>query len=665
MKFSFFIVFLFVTICSIAQQSVIDNLKQAINKPNDDSTRFGFLVQIGELYAFNNADSSIVYIKKAMTLAEDRNNPLWMAHANSAVSLYFLVAGDFASALNLALKNINEFEQYRDPYVFAFSTLVLANVYQISESYEKAFDYNFKTIDLLDTMHYVNNMHGIHFLNNKSKTLITAYNGLANMHLNLNKMDSALLYGKKACEVNITEQINWNYPLYILATIYEKTGRTDSALSLYRRSVSMAIKENIMIDVVQNYAGMAKLFKEKGRNDSAIHYARKAIALESEINYKLKTPEAYLLLSEVYENRQMNDSAFYYYKYAMAARDSLFNQEKIQQVQRIAFKEELRERELQQQAQLEQTEYRNKIKVYIVLGIAVSLLSIALILWRNNRQKQKANALLQQKNEQVEHTLVQLKATQAQLIQSEKMASLGELTSGIAHEIQNPLNFVNNFSEVNSELIDEMQQEIKAGNSDEAIAIANNLKDNQEKIKIHGKRADAIVKGMLQHSRHGQGVKQPSDINKLADEYLRLAFQGLRARDKSFNTTIQTDFDETIGNINIIPQEIGRVILNLVNNAFYAVGEKKKQQPIGYEPIVSITTRSVNGKVEIAVKDNGNGIPEKVVDKIFQPFFTTKPTGQGTGLGLSLAYDIVKAHGGEIKVETKEGDGSEFIIQLP
>jgi signal transduction histidine kinase len=273
---------------------------------------------------------------------------------------------------------------------------------------------------------------------------------------------------------------------------------------------------------------------------------------------------------------------------------------------------------------------------------------------------------LKEEKEKVESTLTELKSTQSQLIQKEKMASLGELTAGIAHEIQNPLNFVNNFSEVNSELIDEMQQEIKAGNSDEAIAISNNLKDNQEKIKIHGKRADAIVKGMLQHSRHGQGVKQPSDINKLADEYLRLAFQGLRARDKSFNTTIQTDFDETIGNINIIPQEIGRVILNLVNNAFYAVGEKKKQQPIGYEPIVSITTRSVNGKVEIAVKDNGNGIPTKVVDKIFQPFFTTKPTGQGTGLGLSLAYDIItKGHGGEIIVNTKENEGTEFVIEFP
>ena len=251
------------------------------------------------------------------------------------------------------------------------------------------------------------------------------------------------------------------------------------------------------------------------------------------------------------------------------------------------------------------------------------------------------------------------------MIQSEKMASLGELTAGIAHEIQNPLNFVNNFSEVNKELLLEMNDEIDKGNLSEAKSIAKDVIDKEQKINHHGKRADAIVKGMLQHSRSSSGIKEPTDINALADEYLRLAYHGLRAKDKSFNATMKTDFDETIGNINIIPQDIGRVILNLITNAFYAVTEKKKQQPDGYEPTVSVSTKKLSDKVEIKVKDNGNGIPSKVLDKIFQPFFTTKPTGQGTGLGLSLSYDIVKAHGGELKVETKEGEGSEFIIQIP
>jgi C4-dicarboxylate-specific signal transduction histidine kinase len=258
-----------------------------------------------------------------------------------------------------------------------------------------------------------------------------------------------------------------------------------------------------------------------------------------------------------------------------------------------------------------------------------------------------------------------LKSTQAQLIQSEKMASLGELTAGIAHEIQNPLNFVNNFSEVNAELIGEMKQELQAGNNEEAIAIANDLEQNLEKINHHGKRADAIVKGMLQHSQTSTGKKEPTDINNLVDEYLRLAYHGLRAKDKSFNAAFRMDFDKAIGSINIIPQDIGRVLLNLYNNAFYAVAEKKKQQTEGYDPIVIVSTKKVNEKVEIRVKDNGNGIPQKALDKIFQPFFTTKPTGEGTGLGLSLSYDIIKAHGGEIKVNTKQSDGIEFIIQLP
>jgi signal transduction histidine kinase len=265
----------------------------------------------------------------------------------------------------------------------------------------------------------------------------------------------------------------------------------------------------------------------------------------------------------------------------------------------------------------------------------------------------------------VEKTLVDLKQAQQQLVQSEKMASLGELTAGIAHEIQNPLNFVNNFSEVNTELIEEMKDEINKGNLEEVKAIANDIRENEQKINHHGKRADAIVKGMLQHSRSSTSEKQPTNINALTDEYLRLAYHGLRAKDNSFNATMKTEFDESIGNINIVPQDIGRVLLNLYNNAFYAVSEKKKQQSGEYEPTISVSTENTDKKITITVRDNGNGIPQKALDKIFQPFFTTKPTGQGTGLGLSLSYDIIKAHGGEIKVETKEGGGSEFIIQLP
>ena len=277
-------------------------------------------------------------------------------------------------------------------------------------------------------------------------------------------------------------------------------------------------------------------------------------------------------------------------------------------------------------------------------------------------QKRKA---IEETNAALTKSLEELKAAQAQLIQSEKMASLGELTAGIAHEIQNPLNFVNNFSDVSTELVDEMNEEIDNGNLEDARQIAQDLKQNLEKINHHGKRAGDIVKGMLQHSRSSSGVKELTDINALADEYLRLAYHGLRAKDKIFNAAMKTDYDESIGLIKIIPQDLGRVVLNLITNAFYAVTERKKLAVEGYEPIVTVSTKKYSDRVEVYVKDNGTGIPQKALDKIFQPFFTTKPTGQGTGLGLSLSYDIVKAHGGEIKVTTAENEGTEFIISIP
>jgi two-component system NtrC family sensor kinase len=273
--------------------------------------------------------------------------------------------------------------------------------------------------------------------------------------------------------------------------------------------------------------------------------------------------------------------------------------------------------------------------------------------------------LTKQKNE-LQETLVLLQTTQQQLIQSEKLASLGELTAGIAHEIQNPLNFVNNFSEVSMELIEEMEEELEKGDKEEAIAIANDIKQNLEKIRHHGKRADGIVKGMLQHSRASSNTKELTDINKLADEYLRLAYHGLRAKDKSFNAELVTHFSENLKEISIVPQDIGRVLLNLFNNAFYAVQHKQKIADAGFKPTVEVSTAVKGNNIEIKVKDNGVGIPDDIKEKIMQPFFTTKPTGEGTGLGLSLSYDIVvKGHNGTIDINSKEGEYTEFTISIP
>ncbi|MGC4101127.1 ATP-binding protein [Ferruginibacter sp.] len=410
-------------------------------------------------------------------------------------------------------------------------------------------------------------------------------------------------------------------PDYYLALVRFKQNKKAEAVALLQKDIERI--KGIRLDVLRDYKLMATLYEQLG-------------------NYE-KAAQAYTSYISLQDSLQADQSNY---------RSLSFETE-----------QEMNDKEIS----ITKLQGENKISSLtrnFSFGIVALVLLLAGGVYYRFKAKQKANAAL-------EKTLSDLKNTQSQLIQSEKMASLGELTAGIAHEIQNPLNFVNNFSEVNRELLTEMNEEMEKGNYDEAKAIAKDITDNEEKINHHGKRADAIVKGMLQHSRSSSGQKEPTDINVLCDEYLRLAYHGLRAKDKSFNATLKTDFDTSIGNINIIPQDMGRVILNLITNAFYAVAEKKKliagiqQLSAIYDPTVSVSTKKLQNKVEIRVTDNGNGIPQNIIDKIFQPFFTTKPTGQGTGLGLSLAYDIVKVHGGELKVETKEGEGTTFIIQLP
>ncbi len=408
---------------------------------------------------------------------------------------------------------------------------------------------------------------------------------------------------------------------------------------------------------------IANCYYQEKEYQSALQYATLSYntANPTDLRLGLKTN---LLLADIYEVLGKKDSA---YKYLRKYQDLLIASRKLEntrqifelQINSIVRDSEEQISQLEQESLLKEQKNKNqRLLIFSTIGALLSTLLILFILYKNNKSKQKTNSVLEQ-------TLSNLKSAQSQLIQSEKMASLGELTAGIAHEIQNPLNFVNNFSEVNSELIAEMKQEIDKGNLQEVKSIADSIDENEQKIIVHGKRADAIVKNMLQHSRSSSGQNEPTDINALCNEYLKLSYHGLRAKDKSFNATMKTDFDNSIGKINIIPQDIGRVVLNLINNAFYAVDEKRKSGIENYEPTVLVSTTREKDKIEIKVKDNGKGIPQNVLDKIFQPFFTTKPTGQGTGLGLSLSYDIVKAHGGELRVATKEGEGSEFTIQLP
>lgn len=310
--------------------------------------------------------------------------------------------------------------------------------------------------------------------------------------------------------------------------------------------------------------------------------------------------------------------------------------------------------------------------MFIGIAVMVLLFGSFFIALHNIRHKQTAYNLLQQQKEEterqramLEEALANLKTTQEQLVHREKMASLGELTAAIAHEIQNPLNFVKNFSEVSTELADELQQEAAAGKTEEVVAMATAIKENLRMIAHHSNRADSIIKNMMMHSRANPGQKQPTDLRVLIDEYLRLSYHGLKAKEKSFQATLRTDFDERMEAVRVVPEEIGRVLLNLFNNAFYAVKEKQKTAGPGFEPLVEVSTRQLPGNIEICIRDNGTGIPRSIRNKILQPFYTTKPAGAGTGLGLSLSYDIIKAHRGELQVETKEGEYAAFKIILP
>jgi signal transduction histidine kinase len=434
---------------------------------------------------------------------------------------------------------------------------------------------------------------------------------------------------------------------------FEKMNDVRKADEYYRYSIrDLAAFKNYK-DLSGAYASLGSLYLNMGNSDSALYYGRKALLIAETKKFRKELVDAYGLLAKVYEKLQSPD-ALKYYKLSMSVKDSLYSQENLRQIAGYKFSEQLKQKDLERERAI----YAGWLRTRTLYGASFTLLVIALFLYRSSRQKQRAK-------QKIEQAYEQLKNTQSQLIQSEKMASLGELTAGIAHEIQNPLNFVNNFAEVNTELVAELKAEIEKGNLDAVKSLAENIEENEQKISHHGSRADSIVKSMLQHSRSSSGVKEPTDINALADEYLRLAYHGMRAKDKSLNVAFDSNFDPTLDKVSVVAQDIGRVVLNLITNAFYAVSERAKLQTQGFDPRVVVSTRNLGGKVEIRIKDNGIGIPRAVLDKIFQPFFTTKPTGQGTGLGLSLSYDIVKAHGGEIKVEGKENEGTTFTIELP
>ena len=461
-----------------------------------------------------------------------------------------------------------------------------------------------------------------------------------------------------------------------MGDIFFKRGDYHQAKVLYLKGLDLSKSTNNLFNVAIAKHKLSQLYLKIKLNDSALIYAKDNLSLmyflqQNFANFQLNLGTLYEDIFLAYKQKNQQDSAYKYLLIASQIKDSLYKVRiaKLSAFQNVSFEETLRLENLEN----EKIQIEANIRIYSLLAGFMVVSVVGIILFRNNKERKKSNLLLttqkseiEQQKKQVELSMEQLQSTQSQLVQAEKMASLGELTAGIAHEIQNPLNFVNNFADLNVELIDELQQELKTGNTEEAIAISNDIKDNEQKINHHGKRADAIVKSMLQHSRKSSGQKELTDINAICDEYLRLSYHGLRAKDKGFNAAFELQLDATIQPISVVSQDIGRVILNLINNAFYAVNERSKRgKDSGYKPQVTITTRQEGNQVVIEVADNGTGMTDQVKEKIFQPFFTTKPTGEGTGLGLSLSYDIVKYHRGKFIVDSKENSGTKISIQLP
>lgn len=614
-------------------------------------------------------DSSEFYLKKASTIYQDSN--LYGLEAETYLQLeeVYKQKGEYTKAMAEDFKALKLYEKQEDLKGIAKSYTRLCDLLYYQEKYIEGADYCQKAIAIQKQL-------------NVPEDIAVSYRYKADNLLILERYDEALLEINSAISVlkdaGIKEiDIAPNYNTR--GNIYKYLERYDEALEEYKTCYKLAKANNQERGLIPALGNIGHVYRIQEKYEEALPYTLEAIAIIKKSGNTQNLSENYMHASGSYASLKNYKKALEY--------EQLFSNERFNNLEKII---EQLESELQikyETAKKDETivvqdatiARQRKIQL-LYIGIALLLAIILFGMYfvtKNNRKKRNALVVLndelaykqktiEDSNIKLKNSLTDLKSAQVQLIQSEKMASLGELTAGIAHEIQNPLNFVNNFSEVSNELIDELNEEINNGDFEEVKAISTDLKQNLEKILHHGKRADGIVKGMLQHSRSSTGKKEPTDINQLTDEYFRLAYHGLRAKDKSFNATLETDYDENLKKVDLIPQDIGRVILNLFTNAFYAVDEKKsKSKSEDYKPTVSVSTKKTKENILITVRDNGLGIPDQALDKIFQPFFTTKPTGKGTGLGLSMSYDIIKAHKGDIKVNTEKGKFTEFKINLP
>ncbi|MFN7586879.1 MAG: sensor histidine kinase [Bacteroidota bacterium] len=634
---------------SQAQQLPIEYSKQ-LNNVKSDSARVEVFEKVIAYYREKNRDSAIHYINLAIAISEKNNQllmPLWY---KAMYSNQLLARQMFASAYKL-LNEIERKSQELNRQNSSWKVISNGNFDQNKYLLLAATYYNYQILmsqtanpDLV--RYYIQKTKENADLSSPSGFNSGSSSALAFLMLGIKKPDSAIYI------LNLTKEYD-SISVYFRDFDNMLRGFAYSDLHQYAKSntyLRLVLKNaDSKNEATRSAFRLSQNYAQLNQIDSAYFFARYLLDTLSSFgfsNFEVDLGVAYKNMYDCFNLMNKKDSAFKYAQLALKVQDSLnsIRNKNLAEFQQLLLSENRRIEALDDERNEKVSRWTNIGAISFALLIGL----IAILLYRNVRQSRLANASLIEQKEKLQLTLDQLKSTQSQLVQSEKMASLGELTAGIAHEIQNPLNFVNNFAEVNTELIED-------------------IKANSEKITFHGKRADAIVKSMLQHSRKSSGQKELTDINALCDEYLRLSYHGLRAKDKSFNAEFDTQYDTTLAPINVVPQDIGRVILNLINNAFYAVNERqKKDKESGYKPRVTLITRQEGNQVVIEVADNGAGMPDQVKEKIFQPFFTTKPTGEGTGLGLSLSYDIVtKGHGGGINVSTKANHGTVITIQLP
>jgi two-component system, NtrC family, sensor kinase len=654
------------TVVSFAQdQKVADSLALIYKQKNiADTSRLRLLFELS-YNEINNLSLALEYSEEMIGLAQELGNNSYLRSGYFIKGTKLRLLGNLRGALDAFYRSAELANQDQKPKPAAEAYSAIADVYSVAKNHANA------------SLYYNKAIHAFRQTNDSVNLASTLFNSADELRKR-DKVDSALMYFTESKTIfdQQNHAVGKAYSLGGIGMIYEETGQYEDAETNLKQAIVILERERDYYPVCDYLNSLTRVYSKVNDRQNALICANKSYTLATRYGLKEQIADASMNLSELYEKEEKPEEALRYYKKHITYRDSLTNLKTVQDLAdlRTNFEIDQKQREVNLLNEQKRTQKNLNISLAAILVLAAAL---ATILWLNNRAREKAYKLLEIQEQQTEAqknkaeaALNELKLTQTQLIQSEKMASLGELTAGIAHEIQNPLNFVNNFSELSYELLDELRDattnKLSQADKAEVEEIIGVLSDNLKKIIEHGRRSDSIVKSMLQHSATGGGNKEIVDINALADQYVRLSYHGMRAKDKSFKATFSFAPGEDVGSIKVLPQEIGRVLLNICNNAFYSVNEKKKQEGDSYEPQVLVSTGKEGTKVFIRVKDNGMGIPATIIDKIFQPFFTTKPTGRGTGLGLSLTYDIVtKGHNGEILVNSKEGEGSEFIVKLP